>query len=144
VHLVGFIIGKKRRLNVLSHTHTHTHTQAYTARPTKHLQHFECLSTGFFRVKTITPTRVVICTNAVTFNVSSDITFELERLAVRNNSYRAHHKQDRFKEHVMIHYISDKSANVTSSGVKDFQTEQLFISASLTAMLDFRTATMKV
>jgi len=59
--------------------------------------------------------------NAATFNVSSDITYELERLAVRNNSYRAHHKPDRFKEHVMIHYTSDKSGDVTSSGVQIFK-----------------------
>jgi len=59
--------------------------------------------------------------NAVTFNVSSDITYELGRLAVRNNSYRAHHKRDRFQEHVTFHYTSDKSGDVTSSGVQIFK-----------------------
>ena len=98
-------------------TGKYTHTQAYTARPTKRLQRFQCLSTGFFRVKTITPTRVVLYYNAATCNVSSDITYELGPLAVRNNSYRAHHKRVRFKEHVMINFTSDKSGGVKSSGV---------------------------
>ena len=59
--------------------------------------------------------------NAATFNVSSDITYELGRLAVRNNSYRAPHKRDRFREYVTIHFTSDKSGGVTSSGVQIFR-----------------------
>jgi hypothetical protein len=55
--------------------------------------------------------------DAATFNVSSVITYELGRLAVRNNSYRAHHKRDRFQEHVTFHYTSD----VTSIGVQIFK-----------------------
>ena len=51
---------------------------------------------------------------------------ELERLAVRNNSYRAHHKLDRFKEHVMIYYTSYKSGDMTSSGVQIFNWNSRF------------------